>query len=59
MVEGRRWNRSACGVEHDRDANAAKNVLAAGLAERFNAAGAGSRSSLTLPGLEAGIRLDR
>ena len=58
-VVGRRWNRSACGVEHDRDTNAAKNVLAAGLAERLNAGGAGSRSSLTLPGLAAGIRLDR
>ncbi|GAA3708614.1 RNA-guided endonuclease TnpB family protein [Nonomuraea antimicrobica] len=33
----------ACGAVHDRDVNAAKNVLAAGLAESRNACGAGVR----------------
>ncbi|GAA3156724.1 hypothetical protein GCM10020001_095890 [Nonomuraea salmonea] len=33
----------ACGAVHDRDVNAARNVLAAGLAESRNACGAGVR----------------
>nr|WP_205825615.1 RNA-guided endonuclease TnpB family protein [Microbispora catharanthi] len=38
----RKW-RCACGAVHDRDVNAAENILAAGLAERRNACGAGVR----------------
>jgi putative transposase len=38
----RQW-KCACGASHDRDVNAAKNILAAGLAERRNACGAGVR----------------
>jgi len=35
----RSWQCKACGVVHDRDVNAARNVLAAGRAERLNACG--------------------
>lgn len=36
----RRWTCSGCGANHDRDVNAARNILAAGQAERLNARGA-------------------
>jgi putative transposase len=35
----RAWTCAACGAVHDRDVNAAKNILAAGRAERLNACG--------------------
>jgi putative transposase len=35
----RRWTCTACGVVHDRDRNAAENILALGPRERLNACG--------------------
>jgi len=48
----RSWQCKACGVVHDRDVNAARNVLAAGRAERLNACGGTVRpgASLARPG---------
>ncbi|WP_245721032.1 transposase [Nocardia pseudovaccinii] len=50
-----------CGAVHDRDRNAANNILAAGRAERLNACGDGVSPGLVLaPGSEAGThREDR
>ncbi|MEV0061830.1 RNA-guided endonuclease TnpB family protein [Nocardia sp. NPDC050718] len=38
-LDVRKWTCGSCGVTHDRDLNAAKNILAAGRAERLNACG--------------------
>ncbi|GAB3184625.1 putative transposase [Micromonospora palomenae] len=48
-----------CGAVHDRDVNAARNILAAGRAESLNACGAQVRPApLPAPRREAGIRPD-
>ena len=54
----RRWCCSVCQVEHERDENAAKNILAQGLRERLNACGASVGPLATkAAGYEAGTRL--
>ena len=55
----RTWTCPVCSSAHDRDSNAAKNTLAAGLAERLNACGVKSKSSLLVSDPEAGTRLDQ
>jgi putative transposase len=39
----RTWQCAACGATHDRDVNAARNILAAGRADRLNACGGSVR----------------
>ncbi|WP_030463187.1 RNA-guided endonuclease TnpB family protein [Kitasatospora sp. NRRL B-11411] len=55
----RAWTCRACGSVHDRDVNAARNILAAGRADRPNACGARvGRASVPAPRREAGTHRD-
>jgi len=54
----RAWTCGNCGAVHDRDVNAAGNILAAGRAERRNACGGDARPGLVaaIPGAAGTLR---
>jgi putative transposase len=53
-LQVRAWTCAACGTVHDRDVNAARNILAAGRADNKNACEAGVRPHLVAAGAETG-----
>jgi Putative transposase DNA-binding domain len=53
-LQVRAWTCGACGTVHDRDVNAARNILAAGRADNKSACGAGVRPRPVAAGAEAG-----
>lgn len=55
----RQWACSECGAVHDRDVNAARNILAAGRADRLNASqSAGKTGPVPAQRVEAGTHRD-
>ena len=55
----RQWRCPECGAIHHRDVNAARTILAAGLAERLNGRGAGHQTTLVAAGCEPSTHLNQ